>query len=231
MHKRILTSLVLVSFSLLISLASDFTVTSPNGRLTAIVEDNGALMFSVRLDGVALMSPSFIGLTLADGTTIGRNGHIGFMRKSVVTDDTDAPFYRQRHIHTTYDEGVAYRFYTTRKGETVIKNEVAEYDFGSDAKGWLAYSTNKEKPFAMAFQNTYDVTPLSQAQETPVFLPVTIEKDGCVNAKVTILESDLRQYPGMFVAVKGGACRMSARRRNSLPSRRVQEPIPGACLP
>ena len=220
MHKRILTSLVLVSFSLLISLASDFTVTSPNGRLTAIVEDNGALMFSVRLDGVALMSPSFIGLTLADGTTIGRNGHIGFMRKSVVTDDTDAPFYRQRHIHTTanqidikmkggfglqvraYDEGVAYRFYTTRKGETVIKNEVAEYDFGSDAKGWLAYSTNKEKPFAMAFQNTYDVTPLSQAQETPVFLPVTIEKDGCVNAKVTILESDLRQYPGMFVAVK-----------------------------
>ena len=220
MHKRILTSLVLVSFSLLISLASDFTVTSPNGRLTAIVEDNGALMFSVRLDGVALMSPSFIGLTLADGTTIGRNGHIGFMRKSVVTDDTDAPFYRQRHIHTTanqidikmkggfgmqvraYDEGVAYRFYTTRKGETVIKNEVAEYDFGSEAKGWLAYSTNKEKPFAMAFQNTYDVTPLSKAQETPVFLPVTIEKDGCVNAKVTILESDLRQYPGMFVAVK-----------------------------
>ena len=220
MHKRILTSLVLVSFSLLISLASDFTVTSPNGRLTAIVEDNGALMFSVRLDGVALMSPSFIGLTLADGTTIGRNGHIGFMRKSVVTDDTDAPFYRQRHIHTTanqidikmkggfgmqvraYDEGVAYRFYTTRKGETVIKNEVAEYDFGSDAKAWLAYSTNKEKPFAMAFQNTYDVTPLSKAQETPVFLPVTIEKDGCVNAKVTILESDLRQYPGMFVAVK-----------------------------
>ena len=220
MHKRILTSLVLASFSLLISLASDFTVTSPNGRLTAIVEDNGALMFSVRLDGVALMSPSFIGLTLADGTTIGRNGHIGFMRKSVVTDDTDAPFYRQRHIHTTanqidikmkggfglqvraYDEGVAYRFYTTRKGETVIKNEIAEYDFGSDAKGWLAYSTNKEKPFAMAFQNTYDVTPLSKAQETPVFLPVTIEKDGCVNAKVTLLESDLRQYPGMFVAVK-----------------------------
>ena len=71
MHKRILTSLVLVSFSLLISLASDFTVTSPNGRLTAIVEDNGALMFSVRLDGVALMSLSFIGLTLAAGTTIG----------------------------------------------------------------------------------------------------------------------------------------------------------------
>ena len=38
MHKRILTSLVLVSFSLLISLASDFTVTSPNGRLPPSAE-------------------------------------------------------------------------------------------------------------------------------------------------------------------------------------------------
>ena len=197
--------------------AREMSVASPNGRIVAVVEDQAGLMISVRLDGVALMAPSPIGLTLADGTTIGRNGALGFGRKSVVVDDTDAPFYRQRHIKTTanqldlkmkggfglqvraYDEGVSYRFYTTRKGETIIKNEIAEYDFGSDAKAWLAYSTNKEKPFAMAFQNTYDETPLAQAQDVPAFLPVTIQKDGCVGAKVTLLESDLRQYPGMFV--------------------------------
>lgn len=197
--------------------AREMSVASPNGRIVAVVEDQAGLMISVRLDGVALVAPSPIGLTLADGTTIGRNGSLGFGRKSVVVDDTDAPFYRQRHIKTTanqldlklkggfgllvraYDEGVSYRFYTTRKGETIIKNEIAEYDFGSDAKAWLAYSTNKEKPFAMAFQNTYDETPLAQAQDVPAFLPVTIQKDGCVGAKVTLLESDLRQYPGMFV--------------------------------
>ena len=197
--------------------AREMSVASPNGRIVAVVEDQAGLMISVRLDGVALMAPSPIGLILADGTTIGRNGSLGFGRKSVVVDDTDAPFYRQRHIKTTanqldlkmkggfglqvraYDEGVSYRFYTTRKSETIIKNEIAEYDFGSDAKAWLAYSTNKEKPFAMAFQNTYDETPIAQAQDVPAFLPVTIEKDGCVGAKVTLLESDLRQYPGMFV--------------------------------
>ena len=204
--------------------ARQHAVTSPNGRLTAIVEDQAGLMLSVRLDGVALLSPSPIGLTLADGTTIGKNGQMGAAKRSVVIDDTDAPFYRQRHIRTranqidirlkggfglqvrAYDEGVGYRFYTTRKGETVVKDEVAEYDFGSEAKGWLAYSTNKEKPFAMAFQNTYDETALSDAQDLPAFLPVTIQKDGCAPAKVTLLESDLRQYPGMFVKVrKGGA--------------------------
>ena len=199
--------------------AREMTVTSPNGRLVAVVEDDGMLMISVRLDGVALVAPSPIGLTLADGTIIGRNGPLGFGRKSVIVDDADAPFYRQRHIKTTanqlelqmrngfalqvraYDEGVSYRFLTTRKGETIIKNEIAEYDFGSEAKAWLAYSTNKEKPFAMAFQNTYHETSLAEAQDLPAFLPVTIEKDGCVGAKVTLLESDLRQYPGMFVKV------------------------------
>ena len=197
--------------------AREMSVASPNGRIVAVVEDQAGLMISVRLDGVALVAPSPIGLTLADGTTIGRNGSLGFGRKSVVVDDTDAPFYRQRHIKTTanqldlkmkggfglqvraYDEGVSYRFYTTRKGETIIKNELAEYDFGDEAKAWLAYSTNKEKPFAMAFQNTYHETLLAEAQDVPAFLPVTIEKNGCVGAKVTLLESDLRQYPGMFV--------------------------------
>lgn len=197
--------------------ARELTVSSPNGRLVAVLDDDDMLMISVRLDGVALVAPSPIGLILADGTTIGRNGPLGFGLKSVIVDDTDAPFYRQRHIKTTanqldlkmkdgfglqvraYNEGVSYRFYTTRKGETIIQNEIAEYDFGSEASGWLAYSTNKEKPFAMAFQNTYHKTSLDEAQDLPAFLPVTIEKNGCVAAKVTLLESDLRQYPGMFV--------------------------------
>ena len=197
--------------------AREMSVASPNGRIVAVVEDQAGLMISVRLDGVALVAPSPIGLTLADGTTIGRNGALGFARKSVVVDDTDAPFYRQRHIKTTanqldlkmkggfglqvraYDEGVSYRFYTTRKGETIIKDELAEYCFGDEAKAWLAYSTNREKPFAMAFQNTYHETSLTEAQDVPAFLPVTVQPVALSPVKVTLLESDLRQYPGMFV--------------------------------
>ena len=234
MKKYFFLTLTILFACLQTTAAREMTVTSPNGRLVAVVDDDGMLMISVRLDGVALVAPSPIGLTLADGTIIGRNGPLGFGRNSVIVDDADAPFYRQRHIKTTanqlelqmrngfalqvraYDEGVSYRFLTTRKGETIIKNEIAEYDFGSEAKAWLAYSTNKEKPFAMAFQNTYHETSLAEAQDLPAFLPVTIEKDGCVGAKVTLLESDLRQYPGMFVevtarkrpqAVSGHVCR------------------------
>ena len=98
-----------------------------------------------------------------------------------------------------FDEGVAYRFTTKEKGETIVRNEVAEFRFPAGAKAWLAYSTNKEKPFAMAFQNTYSVTALSDTVGTDrlAFLPATVDVGS--GTKVTILESDLRSYPGMFL--------------------------------
>ena len=53
---------------------------------------------------------------------------------------------------------------------------------------------------AMAFQNTYEVKPLSEAPQELAFLPVTVD---CKQAKVTLLESDLEAYPGMFVQPDG----------------------------
>jgi alpha-glucosidase len=82
----------------------------------------------------------------------------------------------------------------------VIVDEIADFHFPEDNKAWLAYSTNDEKPFAMAFQNTYHETLLSETKDKYIFLPATIESG---NVKVTILESDLRAYPGMFLKVEG----------------------------
>ena len=60
----------------------------------------------------------------------------------------------------------------------------------------------------MAFQNYYDETLLSQAQDKLAFLPATIQRG---DVKVTILESDLRNYPGMFLkADKARTTRLSA---------------------
>jgi alpha-glucosidase len=189
------------------TVARNQVVTSPNGRLMATISDDGGLMLAVSLDGKVLLQPSAIGLTLADGATVGRSGKMGSVRATTITDDTDAPFYRQRHIKTVanqldiklgqgfglhvraYDEGVAYRYYTTRKGKTIIQNETAAFRFDEGNKAWLAYSTNQEKPYAMAFQNTYHETRLGEARQQPAFLPVTVD---CGGAKVTILESDLR---------------------------------------
>lgn len=119
------------------------------------------------------------------------------------------------------NEGVAYRFINSLKGKTVIKDEKAEFNFAGDYQAWLPYSTNPRKPQAMAFQNRYTVqkisagtpasprpmynpnsnAPLPVYPDLLAFLPATVD---CGDVKVTILESDLKAYPGMFVKpVKG----------------------------
>lgn len=52
-----------------------------------------------------------------------------------------------------------------------------------------------------AYQNVYDITPLSKAQPKLAFLPVTVD---CGSVKLTLLESDLEAYPGMFVQSQQG---------------------------
>lgn len=95
-----------------------------------------------------------------------------------------------------YDDGVAYRFYTTRTADITVKDEIADFNFNQDYTAYLPYTTNDKKPMAMAFQNIYDVTPLSKTQPKVAFLPVTVD---CGKTKLTLLESDLEAYPGMFV--------------------------------
>ena len=100
-----------------------------------------------------------------------------------------------------YNDGVAYRFFTTRtKGDWKVLNEVAEFNFADDHTTYLPYSTNEKKPKAMAFQATYDVAPLSKMRNQEAFLPATID---CGSAKVTLLETDVEGYPGMFLLPGG----------------------------
>ena len=187
--------------------AKDYTVASPNGKNVVTVSDG--LTIRVSHAGKEVVS---VNAGLNSVHSLGR------ARQMSRTETISAPFYRQKEFTVSYsqldmrmdggfglqvrayDEGVAYRFYTTNKKETTITDETADFRFPTDSRAWLAYSTNDEKPFAMAFQNYYDETLLSRAQDKYAFLPTTIQS-GDVN--VTILESDLRSYPGMFVKADG----------------------------
>lgn len=178
------------------------------------------LTYQLKRGNETLLSPSRIGLMLADGTAIGMDARVAGAQRKKVKEHIEAPFYRFKAFvaqcneldlklkggfgvtFRAYDEGVAYRFYTTRKAETIVRGEVAEFNFAGDHTAYLPYTTNDKKPMAMAFQNVYEVTPLSKAQDKLAFLPVTVD---CGQAKLTVLESDLEAYPGMFVQAQKGS--------------------------
>ena len=206
--------------------AKDYTVSSPNGKNVATVDDSlnitvshsGKQVMAIKADQTYCLFPHWEQNVPTLGIKHSHAGTVKGARTSRIAESIQAPFYRQRKIDIegkqidlklrdgfgmqvrAYDEGVAYRFYTTNKKGTIIADETADFHFPENAKAWLAYSTNDEKPFAMAFQNYYDETHLSKAKDKYIFLPATIESG---DVKVTILESDLRAYPGMFVKADG----------------------------
>ena len=198
--------------------AENYQVKSPDGKIVAELSTDKALSLSFKYNGSKLLQESSIGVVLSDGMDLGKNPKVASRKISNHRETIQAPFYRQPSIETSYqelnlklkngfgiilrayDEGVAYRFYTQRKGKTIILNETAAYQFGKDKKAWLPYTTTPEKPFAMAFQNIYHETRLDTAKQDLAFLPATID---CGKAKVTILESDLQNYPGMWLKANG----------------------------
>ncbi|MBM6992484.1 MAG: glycoside hydrolase family 97 protein [Prevotella sp.] len=219
MNIRKLSFFVFLSLSLSLS-AKEFSLKSPNGRLEVKVNSVPRLTLQLQLDGQLLMPASPIGMTIDDGTIVGQGGKVTAGKSRSIDEHITAPFYRQKDFNAkaneltlnlghnfslilrAYDEGVAYRFSYTGRKAIRVKDETARYQFGRDRKAWLSYSTNEKKPFAMAFQNIYHETTLDTARQQIAFLPATVD---CGKAKVTLLESNINHYPGMFVKADGDA--------------------------
>lgn len=196
-----------------------YVLSSPDGTLKVEISAGNELAYQVMHGNDTILSHSNIGLVLENGTIVGKTPRITGERRKKIKDNIESPFYRFKEFVATgneldlklkggfgiifraYNEGVAYRFYTTQSSDIIIKEEQAEFNFKEDYTAYLPYTTNDKKTMAMAYQNVYDITPLSKAQPKLAFLPVTVD---CGSVKLTLLESDLEAYPGMFVQSQQG---------------------------
>ena len=215
----ILSLLLLIGNASLAAKEKKYVLSSPDGTLKVEISVGNELAYQVMHGNDTILSHSNIGLVLENGTIVGKTPRITGERRRKIKDNIESPFYRFKEFVATgneldlklkggfgiifraHNEGVAYRFYTTQSSDIIIKEEQAEFNFKEDYTAYLPYTTNDKKPMAMAYQNVYDITPLSKAQPKLAFLPVTVD---CGSVKLTLLESDLEAYPGMFVQSQQG---------------------------
>ena len=215
----ILSLLLLIGNASFAAKEKKYVLSSPDGTLKVEISAGNELAYQVMHGNDTILSHSNIGLVLENGTIVGKTPRITGERRRKIKDNMESPFYRFKEfvaccneldlklkggfgiIFRAYNEGVAYRFYTTQSSDIIIKEEQAEFNFKEDYTAYLPYTTNDKKPMAMAYQNVYDIIPLSKAQPKLAFLPVTVD---CGSVKLTLLESDLEAYPGMFVQSQQG---------------------------
>lgn len=215
----ILSLLLLIGNASFAAKEKKYVLSSPDGTLKVEISAGNELAYQVMHGNDTILSHSNIGLVLENGTIVGKTPRITGERRRKIKDNIESPFYRFKEFVATgneldlklkggfgiifraYNEGVAYRFYTTQSSDIIIKEEQAEFNFKEDYTAYLPYTTNDKKPMVMAYQNVYDITPLSKAQPKLAFLPVTVD---CGSVKLTLLESDLEAYPDMFVQSQQG---------------------------
>ena len=218
---KLLAAIALCTLSALSFAATpkSYSVSSPDGTLVATVTNAETLSWTLVKDGVTILEPSAIGMTLGDGSVYAAGKLKGRpVLRSVRGSSIPSPVYKKAQVKEeydeltlkfkdfnlvfrAYDEAVAYRFVSKAKEDFIVKGEQAEFAFGKDCEGlfpFIAVNTSTlETQFCSSFESKYIVSSLvGMPSGRLAFLPVSVSKDGY---RVNITESDLSGYPGMYV--------------------------------
>lgn len=195
-------------------------VTSPNGKIVVDVTAQAVLMWSVKHDGQVILEPSPLGLELQDGEILGAEPKISSSklekvkkeitpinyRKSFIPDEYNQLTVRLRGDYgvlvRVYNDAVAYRLFTSKKVDLIIKNEIVNFNFSADHHAFIPFVRDLRgtEIYVNSFEALYKETNISKINpDTLAFLPLLVDVGN--EKKIVILEADLENYPGMFVNV------------------------------
>ena len=221
-----LSFLVLLSTNLLAQ--KQYTLQSPNEKITVTVNTGDQLSFSIQHEGTVVLADSPIGMELDNGNILGAPAKALADKNTSVDQTIEAAFYKRNKIQDqynelvltfkglykvifrAYDEGVAYRFQTGIAKPFNVVSEIADFNFDKDYNAWIPYVNARkgegdfiQQQFFTSFENTYTITPLSKMEpERLVFLPAMVELEN--GKKVVITEADLEDFPGLLLRNEKG---------------------------
>ena len=219
-HILLITILLLSSFMLNAQKNKTFEVKSPDGNINLKIEAGAKLLWSVQHKGEQIIAPSAISLQLINGAILGENPVVRSAKTVEINTSFNAINYKKATvtdhcnqltlnckgdygvIFRVYNDAVAYRFFTKKKGELLIKNEEANFNFTADHKAFIPYMWDYRdgEIFNCSFESLYTEQKISEfRKDSLAFLPLLVNVGN--GKKVVIIEADLENYPGMFLDI------------------------------
>ena len=214
--KRHLSLLMILCWGILLHAQTESELSSPNGEIKVTLNITDKIYYSIAYDGDVLLKDNSLQLTLKD-EVLGQNPRLR-RRKYVSVDEQLTPVMPLKFSTVTnqynqltltfknysvefraYDDGVAYRFVTSRKGEVEVLGEEFAVNFPDDYLLHLqqpgGFKTSYEEPYTHVSSNEW------KPSDKMSVLPVLI--DTRKQYKILISESDLTDYPCMFLKGTG----------------------------
>jgi alpha-glucosidase len=198
-------------------------VGSPSGKILVKVWMGKQLTYSISYNGKTILAPSLIDLILENDRSLSSGNSIRSSSIKKINEQIISPVPEKRKIipdvynllsvtfrqsykveFRVYDDGAAYRISTLYKDSVKIKNEVAEFCF--PGKPSVYFPKIQKKEDADIFHTSYEEEyPLRKMDSLLVgmlgYTPVLVTPES--DPKIGITESDLEDYPGMFLEGTG----------------------------
>ncbi|MCL3782058.1 glycoside hydrolase family 97 protein [Prolixibacteraceae bacterium JC049] len=204
---------IVLTFMLISAFGKDYKVLSPNGQLKINVSVAEKVTYKVYTADDLIVDSSEISMTLQNGTVLGEKGKVR-RAKTITVNETITPIVKRKFdklsdhynqltidfkggyslVWRAYDEGVAYRWTTKLKKDIVVKSEQVNFAFTGNHKVWFPEEekmySHQEREYVYV-----DLKDITAERFASTGLLVELEK----GRKAFISESDLEEYPGMFL--------------------------------
>jgi alpha-glucosidase len=214
----VLTFLLIVSHSVFAQ--KEIPLLSPSGKIKIAIRVADSIYYSVDVNGRTTINQSTLAL-ITNEKALGVQSHLSKQSNRSVNEKIINPVPHKRKIipdhfnevtltfrekfavvFRAYDDGIAYRFETSLPDSLQINNEVANFRF--DPKSTIYFPQIQKRGdldiFHTSFEEPYLKLPLSEISSTQVAFSPVLADDGIIKSVVT--ESDLIDYPGMFLSGK-----------------------------
>jgi alpha-glucosidase len=198
------------------SLAKDYKLSSPDGKLILTVKAGPGLEWSATYDGKEIISAAKAGMKLSAGSLPGETemvkkavfGKINqelipvvANKKSKIADNCNTlliSFKSGLSVQfRAYNDGAAYRFETSLKDELIVKDEITDIRFPEGSYSWYPL----EDSFMSHNERLYKYCSLDTlAEKHLASLPALFVANGI---NVLLTESDITEYPGMWLRGAG----------------------------
>ncbi len=191
---------------------------SPDKTIHIDIQTNNQLMYSVYVDDKKIINESMIDMQLSNNIGLSNNlkikstktksinevivAQIPVSRKNIPDVYNELAIQFRNNftvIFRAYNDGVAYRITTSFKDFIIVQNETAQFNFTDNAHAWTPIIQKRDGVdiYHTSFEELYSYKALdSLSGNDYMFNPVLVNTQ---NIKVAITESDLDDYPGMFL--------------------------------
>ena len=222
----VLLSLLILCFlsSPVVRAADTLSVASPSGQIRVSIWMEKKLNYRVSFNGESLLEPSVIDMLVLGKQAMSASGRIASSPVKAIRETIISPIPEKRSVvpdvynlltisfrqsykveFRVYDDGVAYRILTSFRDSIRIEREVAEFNFPGRPSAYFGQVQKRDDAdiFHTSFEELYPLLRMDSIMSGTIgFTPVLVTNgDG---PKVGITESDLEEYPGMFLEGTGG---------------------------